>query len=85
MGFLLWAGLGAVVGFIAAHRRGFSPGTGVVVGLVLGPLAGVLFVVPLPGSGPVQQQQKCPYCAGRVTSDTRVCHHCGAILEQRWR
>ena len=47
MGFLLWAGLGAVVGFIAAHRRGFSPVSGVVAGLMLGPLAGLLFVVPL--------------------------------------
>ena len=84
MGFLLWAGLGAVVGFIAAHRRGFSPVSGVVAGLMMGPLAGLLFVVPVPGSRPVQQPQKCPYCAGRVSSDTRVCHHCGAILANRW-
>ena len=84
MGFLLWAGLGALVGFIAAQRRGFSRATGIVAGLVLGPLVGVLFVVPLPGSRPVQQPQKCPYCAGRVSSGTRVCHHCGAILAKRW-
>ena len=83
MGFLLWAGVGASVGYLAAQRRGFSPTTGVVAGLVLGPLAVVLFVVPLPGSGPVHQPQKCPYCAGGVGSDTRVCHHCGAILASR--
>ena len=60
MGFLLWAGVGAVVGYLAAQRRGFSPATGVVAGLVLGPLAVLLFVVPLPGSTTVQQPQECP-------------------------
>ena len=82
MGFLLWAGVGAVVGYFAAQRRGFSRATG-VAGLVLGPLAGALFVVPLPVSRPGQQRRKCPYCEGRVGSDTRVCHHCGALLASR--
>ena len=51
MGLLLlfWAGLGAVVGYLAARHRGFSPAAGVVVGLVLGPLAVVLFFVPVGG------------------------------------
>ena len=79
MGGLFWAGLGAVVGYLAAHRRGFSPVTGVIAGLVLGPLAVVLFYIPLNISTTVHQQP-CPYCAGRVTSNTRVCTHCGAIL-----
>ena len=35
MGLLLWAGLGASVGGMAAHRRGFSLATGVIAGLVL--------------------------------------------------
>ena len=68
-----------MVGYFAAQRRGFSRATGVVAGLALGPLAGILFIVPLPGSRPVQQQQ-CPYCVGRIKPDARVCHHCGAIL-----
>ena len=79
MGGLFWAGLGAVVGYLAAHRRGFSPVTGVIAGLVLGPLAVVLFYIPLNISTTVHQQP-CPYCAGRVTSNTRVCTYCGAIL-----
>ena len=82
-GMLLWAGLGASVGGMAAHRRGFSLATGVIAGLVLGPLAVVLFFVPVWGSDPVRAQ-KCPYCAGRVSSDARVCHHCDAILEAGW-
>ena len=72
-----------MVGYFAAERRGFSLAAGVVAGLVLGPLAGVLFVVPFPVSRPGGQRRKCPYCEGRVSSDTRVCHHCGAILANR--
>ena len=30
------------------------------------------------------RQQKCPYCAGWVASDRRVCRHCGAILQSGW-
>ena len=47
MGLLLWAWFGAVVGYLVAQRRGFSPVTGVVAGLVLGPLAVVLRYIPL--------------------------------------
>ncbi len=83
MGLLLWAGLGALVGGIAAHRRGFSLVTGIIAGLVLGPLAVVLFFVPVWGSEPVRAQA-CPYCAGRVASNARVCHHCDAILVTGW-
>ncbi len=84
MGWLLWAGLGASVGYAAAHRRGFSMTTGVVAGLALGPLAVVLFVVPLPLSHPMPRS-KCPYCAGHIPSDARVCPHCQALLQSGWR
>ena len=83
MGFLLWVGLGASVGYVAAQRRAFSTTTGVVAGLALGPLAVVLFFVPLSFSHPVQRRE-CPYCAGTVPSDARVCHHCHALLQSRW-
>ena len=83
MGLLFWAGLGVVVGYVAAQRRGFSLVAGVVAGLVLGPLAVVLFFVPVGVSNTVQQQ-KCPYCAGWVTPKTRVCTHCSAILTSGW-
>ena len=83
MGLALWAGLGASVGGIAAHRRGFSLATGVVAGLVLGPLAVVLFFVPLSVSHPAQRL-KCPYCDGTVPSDARVCQHCHALLQSGW-
>ena len=83
MGLLVWAGFGASVGYLAAQRRGLSPVTGVVAGLVLGPFAVALFSVPL-GISNTGHQQKCPYCGGRVTSDTHVCGHCGAILQTGW-
>ena len=85
MGVLIWTALGATVGSFAAQRRGFSPIAGVVAGLVLGPLAVALFYVPLRIShtGP-EHREKCPYCAGRVASDARVCLHCGAILQSGW-
>ena len=40
MGMVVWIGFGAAVGRLAAQRRGFSPVTGVVAGLVLGPFCG---------------------------------------------
>ena len=83
MGLLFWAGIGAAVGYVAAHRRGFSPTTGIVAGLVLGPLAVMLFFVPGTLSSTVRQY-KCPYCSGWVTSNARVCTHCSAILTRGW-
>ena len=85
MGVLIWTALGATVGYFTAQRRGFSPIAGVVAGLVLGPLAVALFYVPLriSNTGP-EHREKCPYCAGRVASDARVCLHCSAILQSGW-
>ena len=61
----------------------FSNLLGVVAGLVLRPLAVVLFFVPGTVLDMVHQQQ-CPYCAGWVTSETRVCAHCSAMLISGW-
>ena len=76
----IWIAFGAVAGYVAAHRRSFSPITGVLAGLVLGPLAVVLFYVPFRILN-TAVPKKCPYCAGRVAPDARVCMHCGAIFE----
>lgn len=79
MGLLFWTGLGAAVGYFAAVRRGFPVATGLVAGLVLGPLTVGLFLVPVPEAR-IGQPHKCPYCAGWVTPSARVCTHCSAIL-----
>ena len=83
MGLVVWIGFGAAVGRLAAQRRGFSLVTGVVAGLMLGPFAVALFYIPLSIST-TGRQQKCPYCAGWVAADRRVCRHCGAILQSGW-
>jgi len=80
MGFLFWAWLGASVGYVAAQRRNFSTAACVLAGLALGPLAVVLFFVPLSLSTPAKESA-CPYCAGMVPSEARVCHHCHALLD----
>ena len=67
------------MGYVAGQRRGFSPVKGAVCGFLLGPLAGVLFVVPL-SVVPNARQLKCPYCDGLVPADARVCTHCHALL-----
>ena len=82
--FLLWPALGALVGYVAAKRRGLSLVVGILAGLVLGPLAWVLFLVPGFALNAVRQQ-RCPYCAGSLTPDARVCHHCQAILTREWK
>ena len=83
MGLLSWPGLGTSVGYVAAQRRGFPLATGVVAGLMLGPLAVVLFVVPFWVSHSVPLKEH-PCCPGRFPSDARVCQHCGALLEKGW-
>ena len=79
MGFLLWSVFGAVLGYVAGQRRGFSPAKGAVAGFLLGPLAVVLFVMPLSAVSHVQRL-KCPYCGDWIRADARVCRHCHALL-----
>ncbi len=75
---LVWLGVGALVGFVAASKRGYSPFVGVVVGALLGILSPVLLVFA--GTNP--QSKKCPDCAEFVKADAKVCKHCGCKLEQ---
>ena len=79
MGFLFWSVLGAALGYVAGQHRFFSPAKGAVAGFLLGPLAVLLFVVPV-AVVPNVRRQKCPYCADWVKSDARVCTHCHALL-----
>ena len=83
MGFLFWAGVGAVIGYVVAQRGGFATMAGVIAGAALGPLAIALFFVSLFIS-PAGQQRECPYCAGMVRAAARVCQHCHALLTTGW-
>jgi len=73
--FLLWALFGAVVGIIAAGKRGFHPAIGMFGGMMLGLFSILLFLV----NGSVTTK-KCPMCAESVRSEALKCKHCGHVL-----
>lgn len=73
---LFWLLFGALVGAYAAQRRGFSLVAGLLGGMLLGPLALLMFFV----SGGGSQQRKCPYCAEWVKLEATVCKHCHKSL-----
>jgi hypothetical protein len=75
MELLYWAALGAAIGGYAAQKKGFAIAGGVVAGLLLGPLAILLFFVRGIFSMK-EQQQKCPHCAEWIRPEAKVCKHC---------
>jgi hypothetical protein len=79
MGLLFWPVLGALIGYVASQKRGLSPVTGVLGGLLLGPFAFLMFFV----SGAVgdERKKKCPFCKEWIQPDAVVCKHCGQRLD----
>lgn len=73
--FLFWALFGALLGVAAAQKKGFSVAGGILGGLLLGPLAFLLFFVS--GITKDDQMKKCPHCAEFIKVDAKVCKHCG--------
>jgi len=73
-----WPLLGILIGIYAAQKRGFSVVGGAIGGLLLGPLAFLMFFVS--GITRSNEQKKCPYCAEFVKSEAIVCKHCGKDL-----
>jgi zinc ribbon protein len=72
--FLVWALIGAMIGVVAAQKKGFSMLVGVLGGLLLGPLALLMFFVS--GVSDSDQNKKCPYCAEWVKAEATICKHC---------
>lgn len=73
---LSWALLGGLLGLVAAQRRGFSESVGALAGVLLGPLAFLMFFV----SGVTRAdvgRRKCPHCAEWIKGEAKVCKHCG--------
>jgi hypothetical protein len=73
--FLAWAILGALIGVAAAQKRGFSVVGGVLGGLMLGPLAFLLFFVSGVTSADASNK-KCLACAEWIKGEATVCKHC---------
>ncbi len=78
MELLYWPLLGALIGVAAAQRRGFSMVGGAIGGMLLGPLAILLFFVS--GIASANERRKCPFCAEWIQSAATVCKHCGRDL-----
>lgn len=73
MGFIAWLLFGALIGVSAAQRRGFGTASGVIGGILLGPLAVLMYFVS-------SDRYKCPDCAEWINKGARVCPHCKTTL-----
>jgi len=72
---LFWPVLGALIGFVASQKRQMSPVAGILGGLLLGPLAFLMFFV----SGAVTSgdgMKTCHYCKERIKEDATICRFC---------
>ena len=75
MWMVFWALFGALIGVSAAQRRGFSVAAGIIGGLLLGPLAVLMYFVSGVTRG--DATRKCPQCAESIKAEAKVCKHCG--------
>lgn len=78
--FLVWALFGALIGVAAAQKKGFSVAGGIIGGLLLGPLAFLMFFAS-GVSGSDSNRKKCPYCAEWIKTEAKVCKHCHKDLD----
>jgi hypothetical protein len=76
---LYWLLIGPLIGALAAQRRGYSIVGGILGGLLLGPLAFLMFFISGIFSSK-EQGKKCSYCAEFVKREATVCKHCGKDL-----
>lgn len=72
---LFWIVLGALIGVAAAQKKGFSIVVGIIGGMLLGPLAVLMFAVSGVASSK-DRQRKCPFCAEWIKPEATVCKHC---------
>lgn len=65
---------GALIGYVAAQKRGWSPVAGVLGGALLGIFSPLLFFVS--GVSKNDRSKVCPQCAERVKAEAKVCRFC---------
>lgn len=78
MEILAWWIIGALIGYAASQKKGFSPVGGVLGGMWLGPLAFLMFLVT--GVTKHNENRKCPHCAEWVKGEATICKHCRTPL-----
>ncbi|MCH9647809.1 MAG: zinc ribbon domain-containing protein [Deltaproteobacteria bacterium] len=75
---LFWPVLGALIGLAISTTKGFSRIGGVLGGLLLGPLAVLMFFVgSVGGEG---RKKRCPSCAEWIQRQAKVCRYCGGEM-----
>ena len=77
-GILIWLVFGALIGYLAASKRRWSPVAGVLGGALLGLLSPLLFLVS--STTRSDKTKVCPHCAELVKEAANVCKHCGRPL-----
>lgn len=77
MAFIFWLVAGALIGYAASQRKGFSMVGGIFGGAFLGFLAPLLFLVSSPKPGAIVDGLKtCRFCKERIKADATVCRYC---------
>lgn len=66
-----WPGIGALLGYLASRRGGFSRWIGYLGGAALGPFAVLLFEIK------DANYIRCPHCQEWRPPAATVCPHCG--------
>lgn len=79
---LEWVLLGAVLGLAASLTKGFNVLGGILGGMLLGPLAFLMFFVSGISAADTNRK-KCPYCAEWVKREAVACKHCGRDLSPK--
>lgn len=67
-----WLLIGALIGILAAQKKGWNVAVAALAGAVLGPLSFLMFFVSSISGG----QRKCPFCAEWVSTQALICKHC---------
>ncbi len=71
---VFWVIIGALMGFAAARIKSFNVVGGIISGILLGPLALLMFLCS-------EGRKKCPFCANKIKKQVRICPHCKKALD----
>jgi len=73
---LVWPLVGALIGVLASQKRGFSLAIGIIGGLLLGPLAFLLYFVSGITGKEFTAVRRCHHCKEVIHPDATICKHC---------